>query len=219
MYYFLGKNFQKYALPVAARSYSSERGFRFKDKINLSQTFRKFESLDDKVIAAINNKSLKKAAETLERGGIVVIFPGGGGSELKKWGFGISRIIMQIKKHKRAEVSLLPVYFSGMGYKRMILRVVKAYKKINQSKLRVGVYFGKEKTISDIYRLLGNKINEANILKYLREDAFSQYGLKEFPLKLYLQPQNYPLALSRSFTFVTNLLLQILPFREFFRNF
>ena len=101
----------------------------------------------------------------------------------------------------------------------MLLRVIRAYKNIKQNHLRVGVYFGKEKTISDIYRLLGNKINELNILRYLREDAFSQYGLKEFPLRLYLYPQNYPLAVSRSFTFVTNLLIQILPFRDIFKGF
>ena len=218
MYFFLGKNLQKFALPVAARNYSIHKGFRLRDKIDLSQRFRKYESLKDEEIIKINEGSIKKAAKTLEAGGIVVIFPGGAGDELKKWGFGISRIILNIKKEKRDDVSLLPVYFSGMGFKRMTVRVIKSYKNIKQSNLRVGVYFGKEKTISDIYRLLGNKINESNILRYLREDAFSQYGLKEFPLRLYLYPQNYPLAVSRSFTFVSNLLIQILPFKDLFKN-
>ena len=219
MYYFIGKNFQKYTLPVAARNYSVNKGFGLKGKLDPSQRFRKFEALSDSQIIKINDKSIKNATKTLEQGGIVVIFPGGGGNELKKWGVGISRIILSIKKDKREDVALLPVYFSGMGYKRMLLRVIRAYKNIKQNHLRVGVYFGKEKTISDIYRLLGNKINELNILRYLREDAFSQYGLKEFPLRLYLYPQNYPLAVSRSFTFVTNLLIQILPFRDIFKGF
>jgi len=217
MYYFIGKNFRKYTLPVATRNYSKEKNFSLKAKLDPSQRFRKFEALSDSQIIKINEKSLKDAAEVLAKGGIVIIFPGGGGSELKKWGFGISKIIMQIKKEKRGEVSLLPVYFSGMGYKRILLRIIKVYKGVNQGPLRVGVYFGKERTILDIYKLLGNRISEVNILKYLREDASSQYGLKEFPLRFYLQPRNYPLALSKSFMFITKLLFQTLPFKDFFK--
>ena len=218
MYYFLGKHIQKYSLPVAARNYSNKRGFGLVDKFDPSQRFRRSETLSDSQIIKNNDKSIKSAAKTLEEGGIVVIFPGGGGSELKKWGFGISRIILNIKKEKRGDVSLLPVYFSGMGYKRMLFRIIKAYKKIKQGSLRVGVYFGKEKTISVLYRLLGNRISEEAILTYLRKDAFSQYGLKEYPFKVYLYPRNYPLALARSFAFLTKIMIQILPFRDFFRG-
>jgi hypothetical protein len=105
-----------------------------------------------------------------------------------------------------------------MGLKRMLIRIYKAYKNIRQNKLRVGVYFGKERSISEVYGLLGNKISEKSILEYLRKDAFSQYGLKEFPLKVYLYPRNYPLALSRSLTFMMKLFIQIIPFRDFFRS-
>ena len=217
-YYYFSKNLQKFALPVAAKTHAYDRGFHIKKYFDVSYKFLKSENLLSDINIAENDKSLKDAVKTLETGGIVVIFPGGSGNELTKWRFGISRIIMSIHKDKRDKISLLPVYFSGMGSIRMLLRLIKAYKNITQSSLRVGVYFGRERTIANVYQILGNKISEENILKYLKKDAFTQYGLKEKPLKIYLHPKNYPLAVSKSLAFSFKVLIQIIPLKEFFRS-
>jgi|SRR3989344_722233 len=212
-YFFLGKNFQKYALPVISNAHIKRDIFNPKKRFDIGHRFHKREGLESEEIKIINQNSLKNASKTLENGGIVIIFPGGAGDELKKWGIGLSKIIIDINKNKRNDISLLPVYFSGMGYIRMLLRLIKAYKNTYLPKLRIGVYFGKEKTISEIFSILGNDISEKSILSYLRKDAFSQYGLKEFPIKRYIYPRYYPLA----FTQIIAFLIKLIPFKEFFK--
>ncbi len=216
LFFFLGKNIQRYALPVTARKFSSDNEFSILRFLDPLYKLRNFRCLDEDKIDKQNRKSLELAIKTLGKGGIVIIFPSGR-SELNPWGKGISKIILSIPEKKRASISLLPVYFSGMDAIRMLLRIFKTYKGIKQDTLRVGVYLGKEKKISEVFSLIGPKVNEKKLLKFLRKDAFSQYGIKEFPFRIYLYPQNYPLALARSFIFLSKFLFQIFPFRSIFK--
>lgn len=217
LFFFIGKNIQKFSLPVVARMYSTDKGVSGLTKIfDPFFRLRNIENLTNEKVVKMNEETLKKAIKTLEEGGIVIIFPAGRGL-LNRWGTGLSKIILSVSPKKREKISLLPVYFSGMGGKRMLLRIFKAYKGICQENLRVGVYFGKERTISEVYNLLKGEISERKLLSYLRKDAFSQYGLKEFPFKAYLHPKNYPLALARSSAFLVKIFFQLIPFKDLFK--
>ncbi len=210
----IGKNIKKYSLPVMAKNYLIKKKFKLFKNFSITYKFHEYEKLNYEQIVKMNKNSILEAAKTLENEGIVIIFPGGGGNELNKWGFGISRILLSINKRKRDKIHILPVYFSGLGYKRMIFRIVKAYRNKKLDKIRVGVYFGKEKKVSQLFNELKGRLSEKTISNYLRKDAFSQYGLKEFPIKMYLYPQNYHLAFLRGFLFFAKFLAQITPFRQ-----
>lgn len=217
-YHFLGGFIRKNSFPVVARVSNHKEGNSLSRFFSLGKRFSAFEHMKDNERRAMNQRSLAASAQTLEEGGVVVIFPGGGGDESKKWRGGLSRIMMNVSKEKRQEITLLPVYFSGMGRKRTLFRVYKAYRNIKQSPLRVGVYFGRQKKLSEIYALFGEDLRENRVLDYLRKDAFNQFGLKEFPLKNYLYPKHYPRAVSYGLRFATKILLQIIPFSHLIRS-
>jgi|SRR3990167_749589 len=217
-YYFLGKGFKIYTFPVIARAFNKKSLNPIVNFFSIGKRFCEFEGFSENERRAMNTESLKNCAQTLESGGVVVIFPGGGGSELIKWRGGLSRIMVDVAKEKRQEVTLLPVYFSSMGKLKTIIRLCRAYKNKALKPSRVGIYFGKEKKLSEIYAMFGEGVREYEILDYLKKDAFSQFGLKEFPLKNYLHPKHYPKAFSIGLRFATKIALQIIPFGHLIRS-
>ena len=157
-YHFLGRNMRRFSYPVSARK-TGQGGRKSLGKfLSPGLRFNNWEQISEDQRKINNYQSLKKAAKTLEQGGVVVIFPGGGGNELKKWRGGLSRIMMNISRNKRKEITLVPVYFSGLGRNRILLRIFRAYKNIRLKPLRVGVYFGRERNLAEIFSLYGERI-------------------------------------------------------------
>jgi len=210
MYYHLGKNLRKIIIPVAPRKSTFEANNIFLRKLNPLVRFNNAEIQNNEHRKVNNLKTLKKSAETLEKGGVVLIFPGGAGDERTKWRGGLSRIIMNVNKSKRDDITLVPLYFSGLGSFRMLVRLYRAYRGKKLKPQRVGIYFGREKKLSEFYNMFGNNITEKKILVYLRKDAFSQFGLKEFPMRNYLYPKYYPKAAGYGYRYAVKLLLQVL---------
>ena len=217
-YHFMGRFMRENSFPVVARVFNSNQINPIHRYLGLGKRFNEHEGMTDEERKLLNQNSLVKSAKVLERGGVVVIFPGGGGNELNKWRGGLSRIMSNVARENRHDITLVPVYFSGMGKKRTLLRIFKAYRNIKQKPLRVGIYFGREKKLSEIYSMFGEDVREGKILDYLKRDAFGQFGLKEFPLKNYLYPQHYPKALGYGLRFATKILLQIIPFSHLIRS-
>ena len=218
MYYHLGKNLRKIIIPVAPRKSTFEANNIVLRKLNPLVRFNNAEIINNDHRRQNNLKTLKKSAEALEKGGVVLIFPGGAGDERTKWRGGLSRIIMNISKSKRENITLVPVYFSGLGSFRMLARLYKAYRGMKLKSQRVGIYFGREKKLSEFYNMFGNKVTENKILEYLKKDAFSQFGLKKFPMHNYLFPKHYPRAASHGLKFALRILIQVFSIRGLIRG-
>jgi len=210
MYYYLGKNLSRFLSPVVPRKSTPSASNLILKNFSPLILFNKAEIMDDKQRRELNLNTLRDSAKVLEKGGVVVIFPAGAGDERTKWRGGLSKIIMNVSEDKRDDIIIVPVYFSGLGSKRMLLRIFKAYRGFKLKILRVGIYFGRERRLSEIYEMFGNKVKENKILDYLKRDAFSQFGLKEFPIRNYLYPKYYPKAVSSGYNLASRFLIRII---------
>jgi len=214
LFYHMGDGVKKYSLPVCPQKFASDNPFGvgfFKSLFDPLYKLRNFERLTRNEIIKMNEKSIKTAINTLERGGVVLIFPTS--EYFKEWGRGIARIIFGLDKEKRKKITIIPVLFSGMGRKRMLLRIYKAYKNLKQPNLKVKVYFGKEKKAQEIFNLLkSERLNEQKLVDYLKKDSLTQFNLKDFPFKNYFYPQNLPLAMAKLSLLMTRIVMGVLSF-------
>lgn len=176
-FYLAGKNFQKYTLPVTARLFAKEKKSDLVTKFNLYHRLYRAQLLSENQIDRMNEVSLKSGTRCLERGGVVILFPGGGGSEKKVWRNGLSKLVHTISENKRKNVILLPVYFEGVGEKRMIVRIYRSFRAISQNPLRVSVQFGKPTNLQRFLKGFDDAPSENHFTEVYRTKTFEEFAI------------------------------------------
>ena len=176
-FYLAGKNFQKYTLPVTARLFAKEKKSDLVTKFNLYHRLYRAQLLSENQIDRMNEASLQSGARCLEDGGVVILFPGGGGSEKKVWRNGLSKLVHEIKEVKRKNVVLLPVYFEGLGEKRMALRIYRTFRGISQKRLRVRLHFGTPTNLQTFLEIFQADQSKNHFITTYRAKTYAEFGI------------------------------------------
>ncbi|MFH0875345.1 MAG: hypothetical protein V1859_05380 [archaeon] len=118
----LGKNTSKYILPVLNKKYSNDSKTIMK-KTGIDDLYL-LENMSKKQIGIMNKKSLQMAADKINKGNAVIIFPTGVNHEKDPWRPGIIEILTKLN----CNAYVLPVGFRGPNREEIFEKMFNSYK-------------------------------------------------------------------------------------------
>ena len=123
VFQYLGKHISDLIFPVlpkkVAINYQGHNGRTLKSRLDIVLELYRMESLTLAEIERLNCTSLKGAAEHIENGGLLIIFPNGGRSIEHAWYPGVGKMTKHLPETLTAKVPIFPIRTSGICRKQL----------------------------------------------------------------------------------------------------
>ena len=170
---FIGPQVAKFILPVMPRrsavDYQPDKKRSLSDRLNWVYWVYGLDKRTLEEVEQLNKQSIEGAAAHIDRGGILMIFPGGGVDIRRPWYRGLGEILSLVSPEILHATAVVPVSTTGLSRKTL-------YKKVHQSSFDRRQPYTVQGTVFDPIYIPPSKagLTPEQLLDYLKEETLSR---------------------------------------------